>query len=64
MKNIAYILLSIAGLLTTALIIWGIMALFAIGMNEKTVFILLFGSIGCFGLIGRVVYVMKDSRRM
>ena len=63
MKNIAYILLGITGLLTTALIIWGIMALFTIGMNEKIVFILIFGAIGCFGLIGRVVYAMKNSRK-
>jgi hypothetical protein len=63
MKNIAYILLGIAGLMMISLIIWGLMTLFSIGMNEKTVFILIFGSIGCFGLIGRVIYVMKDSRK-
>jgi hypothetical protein len=63
MKNIAYILLGIAGLMMVSLIIWGVMTLFSIGMNEKTVFILIFGSIGCFGLIGRVIYVMKDSRK-
>jgi hypothetical protein len=63
MKNIAYILLGIAGLMLIAFIIWGMMTLFSIGMNEKTVFILIFGGIGCFGLIGRVIYVMKDSRK-
>ena len=63
MKNIAYILLGIAGMMMTAFVIWGVMTLFSIGMNEKTVFILIFGSIGCFGLIGRVIYVMKDSRK-
>jgi hypothetical protein len=63
MKSIAYILLGIAGLMMTAFVVWGITTLFSIGMNEKTVFILIFGSIGCFGLIGRVIYVMKDSRK-
>ncbi len=63
MKSIAYILLGIAGLMMIAFIIWGMMTLFSIGMNEKTVFILIFGGIGCFGLIGRVIYVMKDSRK-
>lgn len=61
MKNIAYVLLGIVGLITIALITWVIITLFAIGMNEKTVFILIFGAIGCFGLIGRVVYVMRDK---
>jgi len=63
MKNIAYILLGIAGLMIIAFVIWGVMTLFSIGMNEKTVFILIFGSIASFGLIGRVIYVMKDSRK-
>lgn len=63
MKNIAYILLGIAGLMMIAFIIWGIMTLFSIGMNEKTVFILIFGGIASFGLIGRVIYVIKDSRK-
>ena len=61
MKNIAYVLLGIVGLITIALITWVIITLFAIGMNEKTVFILIFGGIGCFGLVGRVIYVMRDK---
>jgi hypothetical protein len=63
MKNMAYILLGIAGLMTISLIVWGVTTLFSIGMNEKTVFILIFGGIASFGLIGRVIYVMNDSRK-
>jgi hypothetical protein len=63
MKNIAYILLCVIGIKLTALIIWGVMTLFSIGMNEKAVFIVIFGGIASFGLIGRVIYVMKDSRK-
>lgn len=63
MKNIAYILLSVAGIMLVALLIWGIMTLFLMGLNEKTFIIIIFGGIACFGLIGRIIYVAKDSRK-
>ena len=63
MKNIAYILLGIAAIMLAALLIWGVMSLFSIGINEKTLIIVIFGGIGCFGLIGRIIHVAKDSRK-
>ena len=63
MKNIAYILLGIAGIMLAALLIWGIMTMFAMGISEKTLIIIIFGGIGCFGLIGRIIHVAKDSRK-
>lgn len=63
MKNIAYILLAIAGLLFAALLIWGIMTLFSMGINEKTLIVIIFGGIACLGLIGRIIHVAKDSRK-
>lgn len=63
MKNIAYILLGITGIMLTALLIWGAMTLFAIGISEKTLIITVFGGIVCFGLIGRIITVAKDSRK-
>ncbi len=63
MKNIAYILLGIAGIMLAILLIWGIMTLFSMGINEKTLIIVIFGGIACFGLIGRIIHVAKDSRR-
>ena len=63
MKNIAYILLGIAGIMLAALLIWGVMSLFSIGISEKTLIIVIFGGIGCFGLIGRIIHVAKDSRK-
>ena len=63
MKNIAYILLGIAGIMLAILLIWGIMTLFSMGINEKTLIIVIFGGIACFGLIGRIIHVAKDSRK-
>jgi hypothetical protein len=63
MKNIAYILLGIAGIMLATLLIWGILTLFSMGVNEKTLIILIFGGIACFGLIGRIIHVAKDSRK-
>jgi len=63
MKNIAYTLLGIAGIMLAALLIWGIMTLFSMGISEKTLIIIIFGGIACFGLIGRIIYVAKDSRK-
>lgn len=63
MKNIAYALLGIAGILLASLLIWGILTLFSTGINEKTFIILIFGGIACFGLIGRIIHVAKDSRK-
>lgn len=65
MKNIAYILLVVAIIATVTLITWGAIALFdsTNGFNEKTFFILLIGGIISVGLIGRVVIVIKDSRK-
>jgi hypothetical protein len=61
MKNIAYILLGIAGIMLIALLIWGFMALLSMGINEKTLIIVIFGGIASFGLIGRIIHVAKDS---
>ena len=63
MKNIAYFLLGIAGIMLAGLLVWGFMTLFSMGINEKTLIIVIFGGIGCFGLIGRMVHVAKDSRK-
>jgi hypothetical protein len=63
MKNIAYALLGIAGIMLVAIIVWGILTLFSTGMSEKTFIILIFGGIACLGLIGRIIYVAKDSRK-
>lgn len=63
MKNIAYTLLGMAGIMLATLLIWGILTLFSMGINEKTFIILIFGGIACFGLIGRIIYVAKDSRK-
>ncbi len=63
MKNIAYILLGIAGIMLAILLIWGILTLFSMGINEKTFIIIIFGGIACFGLIGRIIHVAKDSRK-
>ncbi len=63
MKNIAYILLGIAGIMLIAFVIWGVMSLFSMGINEKTLIIVIFGGIASFGLIGRIIHVAKDSRK-
>lgn len=63
MKNIAYVLLGIAGIMLASLLIWGAMTLFSVGISEKTLIIAVFGGIACFGLIGRIISVAKDSRR-
>ena len=64
MKNIAYILLSIAILMTIALLIGVVVFLFSIGMKaEKVILLSFFLAISCFGLIGRVIFVIKDSRK-
>lgn len=65
MKNIAYILLIVAIVATIALVAWGAITLLdsTNGFNEKTFFILLIGGIISVGLIGRVVIVIKDSRK-
>lgn len=63
MKNIAYIFLGIAGIMLVALLIWGISTLVSMGINEKTLIIIIFGGIAFFGLIGRIVHVAKDSRK-
>jgi hypothetical protein len=63
MKNIAYILLGIAGIMLIALLIWGFMALLSMGINEKTLIIVIFGGIASFGLIGRIIHVAKDSAK-
>ena len=63
MKNIAYFLLGIAGIMLAGLLVWGFMTLFSMGINEKTLIIVIFGGIGCFGLIGRMIHVAKDSRK-
>jgi hypothetical protein len=63
MKNIAYILLGLAGIMFVALLIWGFMTLFSMGINEKTLIIIIFGGIASFGLIGRIIHVAKDSRK-
>lgn len=61
MKNIAYILLAVAGLMLLAVLAWAITSLFDFGLNEKTIMMVLFGGIAGVGLIGRVIYVAKDS---
>jgi uncharacterized membrane protein YuzA (DUF378 family) len=63
MKNIAYILLGLAGLMLISFLIWGVMALFSMGINEKTLIIVIFGGIASFGLIGRIIHVAKDSTK-
>ena len=63
MKNIAYVLLGIAGIMLVALLIWGIMTLFSMGISEKTLIIIIFGGIASFGLIGRLIHVINDSRK-
>jgi hypothetical protein len=63
MKNIAYILLGIAVIMLIALLIWGFMALLSMGINEKTLIIVIFGGIASFGLIGRIIHVAKDSAK-
>ncbi|MEA5138249.1 hypothetical protein [Arcicella rigui] len=61
MKNIAYILLAVAGLMLLAALFWLISSIVSFGMNEKTILMLLFGGIAGVGLIGRIIYVAKDS---
>lgn len=61
MKNIAYILLAVAGLMLLAVLAWAITSLFDFGLNEKTIMMVLFGGIAGVGLISRVIYVAKDS---
>ena len=61
MKNIAYILLAVAGLMLLAVLAWALTSLLDFGLNEKTILMLLFGGIAGIGLIGRVIYVVKDS---
>lgn len=63
MKNIAYSLLGIAGMMLVTIIIWGILTLFSMGISEKTFIIIIFGGIASLGLIGRLIYVAKDSRK-
>jgi hypothetical protein len=63
MKNIAYSLLGIAGMMLVTIIIWGILTLFSMGFSEKTFIIIIFGGIASLGLIGRMIYVAKDSRK-
>jgi hypothetical protein len=63
MKNIAYILLGIAGIMLVTLLIWGFMTLLSMGINEKTLIIVIFGGIASFGLIGRIIHVAKDSAK-
>jgi hypothetical protein len=63
MKNIAYILLGIAVIMLIALLIWGFMELLSMGINEKTLIIVIFGGIASFGLIGRIIHVAKDSAK-
>ena len=57
------IFLGIAGIMLIALLIWGISTLVSLGINEKTLIIIIFGGIASFGLIGRIVHVAKDSRK-
>ncbi|MEA5403127.1 hypothetical protein VB776_09390 [Arcicella sp. DC2W] len=61
MKNIAYILLAVAGLMLLAVLVWAFTSLVDFGLNEKTIMMLLFGGIAGVGLISRVIYVAKDS---
>ncbi len=61
MKNIAYILLAVAGLMLLAVLAWALTSLLDLGLNEKTILMLLFGGIAGVGLIGRIIYVAKDS---
>ncbi|MET3125038.1 hypothetical protein ABID42_000126 [Arcicella rosea] len=61
MKNIAYILLAVAGLMLLAVLVWALTSLFDFGLNEKTIMMVLFGGIAGVGLISRVIYVAKDS---
>ena len=61
MKTIAYILLIVGGLMLVAFLVWAISSLFEIGLSEKTLFIIIFGCIAGFGLIGRVIFVAMDS---
>jgi uncharacterized membrane protein len=63
MKNIAYVLMGIAGILLIGFLIWGITSLMSMGINEKTLIIIVFGGIASFGLIGRIITVAKDSTR-
>lgn len=63
MKNIAYVLMGIAGVLLIGFMIWGITSLMSMGINEKTLIIIVFGGIASFGLIGRIITVAKDSTR-
>ncbi|MCU0468058.1 MAG: hypothetical protein MUF58_05605 [Arcicella sp.] len=63
MKNIAYVLMGIAGVLLIGFLIWGITSLMSMGINEKTLIIIVFGGIASFGLIGRIITVAKDSTR-
>jgi len=61
MKNIAYILLAVAGLMLLAVLAWALASVFDFGLNEKTIMMVLFGGIAGVGLISRVIYVAKDS---
>jgi len=63
MKNIAYLLLGIAGIMLVTILIWGVLTLLSVGISEKTFIIFIFGGIACFGLIGRIIYVAKDSTK-
>lgn len=61
MKTIAYGLLIVGGLMLVAFLIWAIISIYEIGLSEKTLFIIIFGCIAGFGLIGRVIFVAMDS---
>ena len=50
-------------IMLVALLIWGFMTLFSMGINEKTLIIVIFGGIASFGLIGRIIHVAKDSAK-
>ena len=63
MKNIAYILLGIAIIMMIALFVAFGMYLLANIVDGKIWVLFTFGGILYFGLIGRIIVVVKDSLR-